>query len=137
MKGGRVSSGGIAVIVLIQQLVGFVWYSPFVFGNIWLSHVGKTVAELKHSGAAPYLISALGAIVLCFILSKLIYATESRTASDGLKLGLYCWLGFVLPTIAVHYSFAGRPIELMLIDSGHFLVNCCLAGTFLAAMRTD
>ncbi len=137
MKGGRVSTGGIAVVVLIQQFVGFIWYSPFLFGNLWLDHIGKSVEVLKRAGLMPYLISTLGAILLCYILSKLIYAADARTANEGLKLGFLCWLGFVLPATAVHYVFAGQSLELILIDSGHFLVNLCLAGTTLAAMRID
>ncbi len=137
MRGGKVSAGGIAIVVLIQQFIGFVWYSPYMFGNLWIDHVGKSVEVLKMAGYMPFLISALGAILLCFILSKLIYAVEARTANDGLKLGFYCWLGFVLPTITVHYAFAGRSPELILIDAGHFLINLCLAGTILAALRID
>lgn len=137
MKGGKVSTGGIAVVVLIQQFVGFVWYSPFLFGNLWLDHVGKSIDVLKRAGFIPYLISILGAILLCYILSKLIYAAEVRTANEGLKLGFFCWLGFVLPAIVILYAFAGRSPELISIDSGYFLVNFCLAGTILAAMRID
>ncbi len=137
MKGGRVSVGGIAVVVLIQQLVGFVWYSPSLFGKMWLDHVGKSLDVLKRAGLIPYLISTLGAILLCYILSKLIYATETRTANEGLKLGFLSWLGFVFPAILVLYAFAGRSLELTFIDSGYFLVNLCLAGTILATMRID
>jgi len=44
------------------------------------------------------------------------------------------WLGFIATTQTVNYSFGKRPLKLLLIDSGHWLVVLLLQGAVIGFM---
>ena len=56
---------GIAIIPLI---IGFVWYNPKVFGNVWLASIGKTEEEMRAKGGNMFVIFG------CTYLFSLLYA---------------------------------------------------------------
>ena len=59
----------IALTALIPLAVGFIWYSPKVFGNAWMAASGTTPESAKNANMAvvfglTYLMSFLAAFVL-------------------------------------------------------------------------
>jgi hypothetical protein len=56
------------------------------------------------------------------------------TLRNGVISALFCWVGFVVTTMLVNYSFAMRSRKLLLIDGGHWLVVLALMGAIIGAM---
>ena len=135
MTQGRINYLAILCVVILHQILGFLWYSPMLFGNRWLMNVGKSMEELKASGATPYIVAIVTVIVMCLVLTKLIHMTQTKTFVDGLKLGFLIWLGIAFPLLSIHYVFAGRTVEFLLIDAGHALAGILIAGGILAQWR--
>ena len=122
-------------VILILQFIGFIWYSPYLFGNRWLAHVGQTAEELKAYGMGPYGVSFAAALLLTLVLTWLIYKTESFMLMQSLRLGFFLWAGLIAPIVSMHYAFAGKALELILIDVGFSFVWVMIAAPFLASWR--
>ena len=119
-----------------SMAIGFVWYLPAVLGNRWMAAIGKTEEDLKNiSGGAgiwvPMMVAAaLTAILLAVLISKL-------GLDNALAGGFFA---FVLALVfragghVIHNGFAGRPMAVTLIDSGHDLLAMTVAGAIIGAM---
>lgn len=119
-----------------SMVIGFVWYLPAVLGNRWMAAIGKTEEDLKNiSGGAgiwvPMMVAAaLTAILLAVLISKL-------GLDNALAGGFFA---FVLALVfragghVIHNGFAGRPMAVTLIDSGHDLLAMTVAGAIIGAM---
>ena len=119
-----------------SMVIGFVWYLPAVLGNRWMAAIGKTEEDLKNiSGGAgiwvPMMVAAaLTAILLAVLISKL-------GLDNALAGGFFA---FVLALVfragghVIHNGFAGRPVAVTLIDSGHDLLAMTVAGAIIGAM---
>jgi len=56
------------------------------------------------------------------------------TIRTGIISAAAVWLGFVATTQTVNYSFGKRPLKLLFIDSGHWLVVLLLQGVVIGFM---
>jgi len=119
-----------------SMVIGFVWYLPAVLGNRWMAAIGKTEEDLKNiSGGAgiwvPMMVAAaLTAILLAVLISKL----DLDNALAGGFFALVLALVFRAGGHLIHNGFAGRPVAVTLIDSGHDLVAMTVAGAIIGAM---
>jgi hypothetical protein len=46
----------------------------------------------------------------------------------GIITGAFCWIGFVLTTLAVNNAYAGRKVMLTVIDAAHWLAVLVIIG---------
>ena len=119
-----------------SMVIGFVWYLPAVLGNKWMAAIGKTEEDLKSiSGGAgiwvPMMVAAaLTAILLAVLISKLGLDNALAGGFFALILGLVFRAGGHM----IHNGFAGRPVAVTLIDSGHDLLAMTVAGAIIGAM---
>lgn len=119
-----------------SMVIGFVWYLPAVLGNRWMAAVGKTEEDLRNisGGAGIWLpmvaASALTAILLAVLISKLGLNNALAAAVFALVVGLVFRAGGHL----IHNGFAGRPLAVTIIDSGHDLVAMTASGAIIGAM---
>ena len=130
-----INVGAIILVVFLQQVSGFIWYSPFAFGKLWMAAIGKDTEALKLNGAKPYIVSIIGSILMCYVVAKVVSSFEARGFLSGIKVGFLLWIGLVLPVIGVSYFFAAQPFSLIWIDGGYALLNILLAGGILAEIK--
>ena len=122
-------------MVLFQQALGFVWYSPPLFMNLWLKGLGKRPSDLYQSDPVPFIAAIVGAIAFCYILAWVNDKAKAESATDGAIVGGLVWLGFIAPTLAVHYKFIGLSWLAIGVDAGKELVGAVLTGAILAVWK--
>lgn len=126
----------IAIAVVVNMVIGYIWYSPQLFGKAWMKMNGLSQKDMKTGRAAPMLAMLVLAILQAFVLKHFAvytasyYPTYSAT-SVGFLTGVWGWLGFVLPAMGASYMFAGRRKKLLLIDSGYYIVALPIMGMIL------
>ena len=122
----------LGVIVVIHQILGFVWYSPLLFGGYWQNNIGVNPEQLQTQiGMTPFLISILCSLLLCVVMNRLIILTQTRTIEDGVKLAVLLWVGITFTSIGVHYSFLGLA-NIIFVDAGKDFLAMVIAGGILA-----
>jgi hypothetical protein len=130
-----VSYLGIALAAVAGWLVGAAWYSALA--RPWLIALGKTRTELlSPSGKpspVPFVISFLAALLMAWVLAGIVgHLGPGRvTLLNGAISGFFAWLGFVITTLSVNYSFARQRAMLTLIDGGHWLAVLVIQGAII------
>ena len=123
----------LGIVVVIMQVIGALWYSPVLFGNLWAENLGVTSQQIADRlGTAPYVLSILGSILMCMVLNRLIVLTKANTLARGVQLAVLLWLGLVLTVLSTHYAFLGMT-RMIFIDAGKDLVAMTVAGAILAS----
>ena len=134
MISGRINHLAVFVLVIVHQIFGFVWYSPYVFGNAWLTYVGKTSPQLNHN-PIPYILSILSSLFLCYTIAILYRFLSIQTVLKGIIVAFVFWFSFLFLNTATQETFAVRPLRLILINTGGQLVLYLLTGAVLASWR--
>ncbi|QYR21433.1 DUF1761 domain-containing protein [Paenibacillus sp. sptzw28] len=118
---------------VVTMVLGFLWYSPVLFGNAWVKLQGKKMEEMSGGGPVTYILTALTALAGAFILALLLTLADEKTMTAGLTVGLLIGIS-VSVKIGMNYLFEGKGIQLYLITIGYHLVSYLLAGLIIGAM---
>ena len=125
--------------VVIAGIVGYAagalgywgWSKP------WMKAQGFTPESMKASQSpVPYLLAFVANLVMALMLAGVVghLGIDAVTIRNGVISAAAVWLGFVATTQAVNYCFGKRPLQLLLIDSGHWLVVLLLQGAVIGFM---
>lgn len=127
-----VLSAGVACMV-----IGFLWYSPFLFAKPWMIAMGydpedkARIAEMQKKAGPLYGISFLATLLSAFVLGKIIFHLAIATSLYGMKAGLAVWAGFVMTVQLTDKLFGNRPWKLFFINTGYQLVCYLVMGAIL------
>ena len=125
--------------VVVNMVVGFVWYSPALFAKQWAKLTGRKMEEMG-DGTKGYILTTVGAFVQAFILLHFVtYAAnfypDYGDVSVGLITAAWAWLGFVLVPQGVNMVFANTRKKLLAINTGYFLVVLLINGVLLSVWK--
>jgi hypothetical protein len=128
----------IVLAAVAGWLFGALWYA--VFSAQWQLAAGITPGKMRQAQKTPalylpFVIAFLALVVMAWILAGLIghLGPGQFTVRNGVISGAFCWLGFVITSMAVNNGFAGRDWRLLLIDGGHWLAVLLLMGAILGS----
>lgn len=127
---------GVIVAAVASMVVGFIWYGP-LFGKPWAKLMGWNAAHMekakndKAGMMKTYGMSFVGSIFMAFVLSMLIGLTGKVTMMDGVMLGFWSWLGFVMPVQMTDVLFGGKSWNLFMINTGYQLASLLVMGATL------
>jgi hypothetical protein len=122
---------------VINMIIGALWYSPYVAGKLWMRSMGKTEDELKQgfsptSMAMTYVVNTIASLVFAYVLAHLIKFSSTSTFSQGIMIGFWVWLGFVVTTVIPGYMYEGRSKILYFLFIIYQLISITIMGGVLA-----
>ena len=122
------------VAALVNMVIGMLWYSPLLFGKLWMKASGKEEKDMKKgSGMGKvYAMAFVGSFIMAFVLSRFIAISSAKTIQDGALVGFWAWLGFIIPVSLSGYLFEGKSRNLTLINGGYYLVVLMVMGAILS-----
>ena len=126
----------LAVIVaaLSTFLVGGLWYSPALFGKVWMRENGFTEEGMKGRNMAKIFGLAFFLAVISAINLAMFLGPEDRPAMGALW-GFAAGFGWVATFVGTHYLFERKSFALFLINAGYSVVSLTLMGVILAAWK--
>ena len=142
--------------VIANLFIGFIWYNPKVFGNVWMKETGIMPKEREK----PNLLKIFGghfiyALLMTLIVQMLVihqwgavgmvggapekalpsyfafmndYGTAFRTFKHGALHGTMTGLFFALPLIGISALYEGRSFKYVLIAGGYWIVSLAIMG---------
>lgn len=128
----------IAVLIaaVLAMLIGFVWYSPALFGKQWSKLTGISPEDMKKGGNPLMYIKAFGTtLVMAYVLAYFVHYAGAYDLVNGIKTGVWVWLGFVATTQFANIMFTQKPMKLFYIDTSHHLVVLMMMGAVIAVVR--
>jgi hypothetical protein len=121
-----------------NMVVGYLWYSPSLFGNQWMKLMGQKMAGSKDDMGKMYGITFLGTLVMAYVLSHVMTLSQNffnyDATTTGLTTAFWMWLGFVVPVQMTDVLFAGKPWTLFYLNAGYRLVSLLAMALVLAMM---
>jgi hypothetical protein len=122
---------GILVSGAVHWLIGALWYSPLLFGNVWAKAKGIDVSSPDH-GASPvmYLSGLLVGWLLAIGVAVLLSLAEIGSVPGALGATALLWLSFTCAPMFANAVFGGS-FTLWAIDSTYPLVSSLLIALLL------
>ena len=123
----------ILVATIVGYVIGALWYSPLLFGNMWIKLMGYTKKDMekaKKQGMAKQWISMFVAmLIMVYILSQ--FVVPGTGWMFGAKIGVLIWLGFLATTQLGIVLWEKKPFALYAINTLHYLVALVVMGAIL------
>lgn len=127
---------------LSTMLVGFVWYTPKVFGNTWMA-LTKVKMDRKMSQkdtAVLYGGALLTSLITAFVLAHVAFLAHhfygGSFLSHALSTGFWLWLGFTATGLYSHDSFEGRSPKLTALNAAHELAAIMVMALIIGLIGT-
>lgn len=123
---------------VLAMVIGYLWYSPMLFGNSWMKLVGLTKEKIesqKNQMPKTYSLMFVSALVMAYVLSYFIAFAGGTDIVTGAIGGFWAWLGFVATSMLSGALFTNKPMKLYVIDAGYYLVLLVVMGSLLASWR--
>ena len=127
-----INTGAVLMAVVAHMFIGFVWYSPALFGKAWISLMGFNVdtpegkvawEERQKSMSKTWILTVLGAFIMAYALAYFMGMFFVETVMDALQVGFIAWLGFIATTSFINTLFTGKSKKLWAIDTCYPLVS--------------
>lgn len=128
----------VGVATVAAMIIGSIWYSPPVFGNLWMKLAGLSRKDTEKGGWTPILIAIVASLVTAFVLAHVTYLSYEFFGGSFLNAALstafWTWLGFSLTTLVVHNSFELKRKKLTLLNAAYQLTIFMVAGLIIGLM---
>lgn len=124
---------------IASMIVGFLWYSPALFGKMWVQESGMTpekLAEAKKKGMSKiYFMTFIAALVTAYALAVFIDNVGVTNTFQVIQISFWLWLGFMATLKFTDKLFQGTSTKLLFLDWGHNLVSMLLMGIIIVSMK--
>lgn len=122
----------VLVAAISNMVIGYIWYSKPVFGNIWMSAIGKSESQIKAEyKPVTMLWTYVLAAVIAYVLAHFIQLVGATTLSDALTTTLWAWVGFVLAVMGVNALYQGESSKLLWVNAFYQLVSMLVMAAIL------
>ena len=135
MNPNQINWLAVLAAALSAFVVGGLWYSPILFGKVWLKANGFTEAQAQSFNRAR---AFGGAFVLALIMSAnlaMFLADPTTTVLWGMMAGALAGIGWAAAGLAVVALFENRSWTYILVNGGYLAVSFVLMGAILGAWR--
>jgi hypothetical protein len=88
----------VLIAALLSMVIGFFWYSKWLFGPTWMKENRIREDEEHHRSRMSIVYAFLVALVTAYFLAMLEGCMGVTTVTDGMFIGFITWLGFVVTT---------------------------------------
>jgi len=114
--------------------IGGLWYSPLLFGKIWMRENGFTEEGMKNANmlkifGTTFLLSLIISYNLAFFLGP------KPDLQFGLFAGFASGFGWVAMSLGILYLFERRPFKLWLIHAGYNIVTYTVIGAIIGVWK--
>ena len=125
----------VVVAAVVALVIGFIWYSPRVFGNRWMAYLGTTQAQLGNPGPTGMLVGVVASLVNASVLALLALNLGGKSVTDGVLLGVLAWLGFMATITAAQISFEKKSWGLWVLNNAHNLLVQVIMAAIVTGWR--
>jgi hypothetical protein len=137
--GVEVSWIGIVLAVVAAMVVGFIWYSPGVFGNTWQRLAGLDSDKAKKGMVGPMAATVIGAVLTAYILAHTAYLSHAFFKNsffmDSVNTAFWLAIGISATTLLIHNSFEHKPWKLTAISIGNRIVSLIVMGAVIGLFK--
>lgn len=124
----------VLLAVVLKQVLGFLWFSPMLFGRAYQEAIGLSEAEMK-----PRMMKAIQGDVASGVVIAAVLAYVVGIAAVGpffgALAGLVCWAGFAATASLSPSLFETRPIRAWALQNGYLALAYAAMGAVIGGWR--
>ncbi len=122
-----ISPAALIIGTAAHMLIGMAWYSPLLFGNVWMKLTKTKPGSIKmHAGHV--IGSICTGVTIAIVLGYLLKSLGVSTCLSSIQYSTLIWLGFITTILFSPVLWEKRPVELFLIGAAHWLVTLMVIG---------
>lgn len=121
----------IIVATVVYFILGALWYSPVLFGNIWMELRNLDKDTMEQPNPIIYLYSFILQFIGVISLAIFISALGVDSAGNGALIGFGAGAGFVFSLAGTTGIFTDIPMKLHFLDNGYHVAGLIIAGFIL------
>ena len=130
----------VLIAAIVSVIIGMVWYSPVLFGKLWIKWSNfntkmNKAQQAAHKKAAQkgMIISFFVSIITAYILAVILSLIGSTTGPAGAQIGLLVAVGFVATTSINSVLWENKSAKVYILNNAHHLVSFAIMGAILGA----
>jgi hypothetical protein len=133
-EGRRLNYAAIAAATVVAFIEGSLYYSPLMFGPLWMRLSGMDPSGVK---VAPWAVVAEIArdFVLTYVVARLVVRLTDADWKSATGLGLWLWIGFPLMLLSGSVMWQGVSWKIAAIHAGDWLVKLLLITAIVGVWR--
>lgn len=119
-------------------VVGWLWYSPFLFGQAWMElhrMNPSAMADMKMP-AWKMLVEFARGLVVAYVLARFAVLLGVVDCRGALQLGVWVWIGFPVTLLVGSVIWENVPWKLAAMHAGDWLVKILLMAAILGVWRS-
>lgn len=119
-----------------NMLIGALWYSPLLFGNIWLKLIGKRMDDIsKENSNKSMMLSVIPGVLLSVLMAVLLSFIDPRTVLDAIVIASLVSVGFIGFSALNLVIYEGRSFKLLLVNVGYSVVSLNVLAVILTLWK--
>jgi hypothetical protein len=123
----------IVIAAVAMWLLGAIWYG-LIFKKSW-HKMAFSEGEKPKNAIFAMAASLVACLLLAFALANVIEMAGTKLFTEGFKMGVVLWLGFMAPPLFAQHIWEGRRANLFAINAGYWLMAMAIGGSILAAFH--
>ena len=137
MKELKINHLAVLLGVVLQFVIGYLWYSPILFGNPWMEMVDLDLATIEANppGANIWIINVAASVAAIYLLAWLFTQLNVDNWFSGVYYGFLLGFGFVLLSLMRSNAFEQAPYGLAWINGGFTTFGLMIGGGILGAWK--
>ncbi len=132
----RLNYLAIAAATVVAFIEGSLYYSPLMFGPLWMRLSGMDPSAVKVSSWAVVAELARD-FVLTYVVARLVARLTDATWRSATGLGLWLWVGFPLMLLSGSVMWQGVSWKIAAIHAGDWLVKLLLITAIVGAWAVE
>lgn len=114
----------ISAAALLNMVIGFVWYSPKVFGTAWMKMTSITPLRAPGTGRMAFytVLGFFGSLISAYVLLYFGIAWGVYDWASAIELAFWVWLGFEIPIVLGGVLWEMKPWKWLTLNGAYYLL---------------
>ena len=135
MEARRLNYMAIAAATVVTFIEGSVYYSPLMFGPLWMRLSGMDPSAAAKISRWAVLGEIARDFVLTYVVARLVARLADADWRSATGLGLWLWIGFPLMLLSGSVMWQGVSWKIGAIHAGDWLAKLLLITAIVGAWR--
>jgi hypothetical protein len=131
MSEAHVNIFAVIIAAVIYFFLGGLWYSPKLFGHIWIEEL--KITAVKHDSLS-YILEGVIGLIMASILALFMSKMDLVNVGGGFLVALLIWVGFIATTGLSGVLWGKKTLKLFFVHSGFLLVTLLLMGMIIGLL---
>lgn len=133
----RPNHWAVAAAVVAGAVVSSIWYSPLLFGSLWMELRDTAPGVAVHSSMPAWkvLVELVREVVVASVLGRFVLLRGPGDWKGALRIGFCAWLGFPVAMLVGASLWDNKPWMLSAVHGGDWLVKMVVMAAVIGVWR--